>query len=157
MATEDFAADAEMFARLRAAWQEHDPVPAGLVDRMVAAVAVEDLSREYALLTMVETQYADVRGDGDGDTATLQFSDGRTSVLLHVSVTESGDRRIDGWVDAAAAAVLLVQGDRERRTEPGEHGRFAFDGVRPGLYRVRLSVPGREGRTTEFQTPQFEV
>ena len=55
MDIEDFAADAALFARMRSVWAEVDPVPVDLVDRMVAAVAVEDLSREYALLTLVET------------------------------------------------------------------------------------------------------
>jgi len=155
MASDDVAADAAMFARLRAAWEERDPVPAGLIDRMVAAVAVEDLSREYALLTLVEGEYAAVRGESD--TSTLQFSDGETSVLLHVTATESGDHRIDGWVDAAAAAVRLVQGEREKSATVGEHGRFAFDGVRAGLTRVRLTVTRADGTATEFQTPQFEI
>ena len=88
MEHEDFAADAALFARMRAAWEDVDPVPAGLVDRMVAAVAVEDLSREYALLTLAEGSMAAVRGEAD--TATLQFSDGETSVLLHVTATEGG-------------------------------------------------------------------
>lgn len=154
MDDEDFAADAALFARLRATWEERDPVPAGLIDRMIAAVAVEDLTREYALLTLVEGEYAAVRGDGDQ--STLQFSDGETSVLLHVTVTEDDDHRIDGWVDAAATAVRLVQGDRERSVTVGEHGRFAFDGVKSGMTRVRLAVT-RDGEVTEFQTPQFEV
>jgi hypothetical protein len=155
MKNEDVAADAALFARLRAEWQKRDPVPAGLVDRMVAAVAVADLSREYALLTLVEGEYAAVRGEGDE--ATLQFSDGRTSVLLHVTVAEGGERRIDGWVDPAAVAVRLVQAGDERSAAPGEHGRFAFDGVRPGLTRIRLSVRDGAGDAREFQTPQFEV
>ena len=62
METEDFAADAALFARMRAMWQDVDPMPAELVDRMVAAVAVEDLSREYALLTLVSGELAAVRG-----------------------------------------------------------------------------------------------
>lgn len=155
MDTEDFAADAALFARMRLMWQEVDPAPADLVDRMVAAVAVEDLSREYALLTLVEGDLAAVRGESD--TATLQFSDGTTSVLLHVSVTEDGARRIDGWVDAAALAIRLVQGDREWSTDPGEHGRFAFDSVPPGVSRLRLVVRDAGGEMHDFQTPQFEV
>jgi hypothetical protein len=155
METEDFAADAALFARMRAMWQDIDPVPAELVDRMVAAVAVEDLSREYALLTLVSGELADVRGDTD--TLTLQFSDGDTSVLLHVTAPEEGKRRIDGWVDATALAVKLVQGDRERTAELGEHGRFAFDDVKPGVCRVRLVVRDEDDRLREFQTPQFEV
>ena len=155
METEDFAADAALFARMRRMWEEVDPVPADLVDRMVAAVAVEDLSREYALLTLVEGSFAEVRGESD--TATLQFSDGTTSVLLHVTATEDGGRRVDGWVDATALAIRLVQGDREWAADPGEHGRFAFDEVTPGVARLRLVVRAADGELRDFQTPQFEI
>ncbi|HEX5730368.1 MAG TPA: hypothetical protein VEX12_13395 [Microbacterium sp.] len=156
METEDFAADAALFAQMRRMWQDVDPVPADLVDRMVATVAVEDLSREYALLTLVEaSQLSAVRGETD--TATLQFSDGKTSVLVHVTVTEDGARRIDGWVDAAALAIRLSQGDREWSTDAGEHGRFAFDSVPPGVSRLRLVVRGADDDLHDFQTPQFEV
>jgi len=155
METEDFAADAALFARMRAMWQDVDPMPAELVDRMVAAVAVEDLSREYALLTLVTGDLAAVRGDTD--TATLQFSDGTTSVLVHVTVTEDGARRIDGWVDATALAIRLVQGEREWSTDSGEHGRFAFDSVPAGVSRLRLVVRDADGDMHDFQTPQFEV
>lgn len=159
METEDFAADAALFARLRSVWEEVDPLPVDLVDRMVAAVAVEDLTREYALLTLVQHELAAVRGDTD--TLTLQFSDGTTNVLLHVTETEDGAHRIDGWVDASALAVKLIQGDNEHSADLGEHGRFAFDSVGPGVSRIRLVVrgglDGGSGELREFQTPQFEV
>ncbi|MGZ8805408.1 MAG: hypothetical protein ACXWZG_08925 [Microbacterium sp.] len=155
METEDFAADAALFARMRAMWERVDPMPVDLIDRMVAAVAVEDLSREYALLTLVSGELAAVRGDTE--TLTLQFTDGDTSVLLHVTAPDEDHRRIDGWVDATALAVRLVQGDREWGAELGEHGRFAFDGVKPGVSRIRLVVRGEDDQMREFQTPQFEV
>lgn len=156
MDTEDFAADAALFARLRRMWQQVDPVPADLVDRMVAAVAVADLSREYALLTLVEGSALEaVRGEAD--TATLQFSDGTTSVLLHVTATEGGGRRIDGWTDAEALAIRIVQGEREWAAESSEHGRFAFDELPAGVSRLRIAVRTTEGGVREFQTPQFEV
>jgi hypothetical protein len=152
---DDFAADAALFARMRSMWERVDPMPAELVDRMVAAVAVEDLSREYALLTLVEGSLAAVRGEAD--TATLQFSDGTTSVLLHVTATEGGRRRVDGWVDASALAIRLVQGEREREAQLGEHGRFALDEVPPGVARIRMVVRDASGELRDFQTPQFEV
>ncbi|MBP3977017.1 hypothetical protein [Microbacterium sp. BLY] len=146
--------DAQLFARLRRLWGEIDPVPAGLIDRMVAAVAADGLNREYALLTLVEGQLGAVRGETDA--LTLQFSDGTTSILLHVTTTASGRRRIDGWVDTAAAEIVLRQGERERTTTPAETGRFVFDEVTPGLSRVRLTATvGDETRTLE--TPQFEL
>lgn len=156
MDTDDFAADAALFARMRQMWETVDPTPADLVDRMVAAVAIEDLSREYALLTLVEgSVLAAVRGETD--TATLQFSDGTTSVLLHVSATDDGSRRVDGWADAAPLAIRLVQGDRDWSAEAGEHGRFAFDAIPPGVSRLRLVVRGADGELHDFETPQFEV
>lgn len=146
--------DARLFARLRSLWGEVDPVPAGLIDRMVAAVAADGLNREYALLTLVEGQLGMVRGETDA--LTLQFSDGSTSILLHVTTTASGRRRIDGWVDTAAAEIVVLQGERERRTTPAETGRFVFDEVPSGLSRVRLTATvGDETRTLE--TPQFEL
>ena len=53
--------DARMLARLRTHWRAVDPVPAGLIDRMVAAVASDGLNSEYALLTLVEGQLGEVR------------------------------------------------------------------------------------------------
>ena len=156
MDIEDFAADAALFARMRSVWEEVDPVPVDLIDRMVAAVAVEDLTREYALLTLVETsELAAVRGASD--TSTLQFSDGSTSVLVHVAATEGGGRRVDGWVDATALAIRLIQGDKDWTADAGERGRFAFDDITPGMARLRLVVRDADGEIRDFQTPQFEV
>jgi hypothetical protein len=156
MEDDERVSDDVLFARLRAMWQEADPEPVDLADRMVAAVAVADLSREYALLTLVEASTLDaVRGDADS--ATLQFSDGHTSVLLHVTATEDGSRRVDGWVDADALALRLVQGDRDWAAEPGEHGRFAFDPVPRGVSLLRIVVRAADGELHEFQTPQFDV
>ena len=54
-------------------------MPADLVDRMVAAVAVEDLSREYALLTLVEeSALAAVRGETRHRDAAVQRRRRRT-------------------------------------------------------------------------------
>ena len=74
-----------------------------------------------------------------------------------MTATEDGSRRIDGWVDAAALAIRLSQGDREWSTDPGEHGRFAFDSVPAGISRLRMVVRDPDGELQDFQTPQFEV
>lgn len=156
MDTDHFSADAALFSGLRAMWQEADAPPADLVDRMVAMVAVQDLSREYALLTLVEgSAPAAVRGEAD--TATLQFSDGETNVLLHVTATEDGTRRVDGWVDAVALAIRLVQDDRDWQAQAGEHGRFAFESIPAGVSRLHIVVRGTDGDLHDFGTPRFEV
>lgn len=153
--SEDFAADAEVFAALRSVWTDVDPVPVDLVDRMVAAVAVEGLTHEYALLTLVEdADLAAVRGDAD--MLTMSFTDGQTSVLLHVTKTGAHTRRVDGWVDAPALAIRLAQEDHEWGAEATDHGRFEFDDVTPGLTRLRLVIKAEDG-LQEFATGHFEV
>lgn len=152
--------DAALFAELRAMWRDADPVPDTLVERMIAAVASDGLNQEYALLTLVEDRLGSVRGDTDA--LTLQFSDGTTSILLHVTASANGLRRVDGWVDTAAAEIVLVQGEpdsaseRIRTTAPAETGRFAFDDVPAGMTAVRLTTTiGGEERT--LATPRFEL
>lgn len=146
--------DAELFARLHSLWTDVDPVPAGLIDRMIAAVATDSLSEEYALLTLVEQPLSAVRGDTDA--LTLQFSDGTTSILLHVTMTANGRHRIDGWVDTAAAEITLSQGDSIRSTTPTDTGRFVFDDVPSGMTRVRLAAGSGEERRS-LETPSFEL
>ena len=144
-------------AALRRTWQHVDPVPTGFVDDMVAAVASADLGREYALLTLVESD-ATSAVRGDADMLTMQFSDGQTSVLVHITPAEQGTRRLDGWVDGEAAEVRLLQeGDVREATTDG--GRFSFDDLAPGIARLRvlLAAPPVDGGSTELLTPRFEI
>ena len=83
-APHDAADDAAVFAALRRTWQHVDPVPVELIDDVVAAVASADLGREYALLTLVDSD-ATSAVRGDADMLTMQFSDGQTNVLVHTT------------------------------------------------------------------------
>lgn len=152
MTTEQSASDAALLRALRRTWERLDPAPVGLIDRMVAAVAAADLSEEYALLTLVESDAA-AAVRGDSDTLTLQFSDGTTTVLLHVTGTEHRVRRVDGWVDGAATTATLLQDDRETAVEV-DAGRFAFDAVDAGMSRLRITLESGGGVLT---TPRFEI
>ena len=159
MAADESARDAALFRALRRTWEQVDPVPADLVDRMVAVVAAADLSREYALLALVEGEaLAAMRGDAE--MLTLQFSDGTTSVLVHTTETESGGRRNDGWVDAAATEVVLLRDDDAdgERAVPVESGRFAFDDVPAGVLRLRVVLEGEApDGAAALTTPRFEI
>lgn len=156
MNVEESAANAALFAHLRAVWEERDPAPDGLADRMVAAVAVEDISRDSVLLTLLE-QDGLLAVRGEADTATLQFSDGRTGVVVHIAGTDTDLRRVDGWVDGEVLEIRLTQGDRVWTAEVAGRGRFAFDAVPAGLSALRLIIRGADGEPTEFRTPQFEA
>lgn len=146
--------DAELLARLLELWSGADPVPAGMIDRLVAAVAADGLDRDYALLPLVHGKLGGVRSLTEA--LTLQFSDGSTSILLHVTQTTSGRRRVDGWVDTVTAEIALTQGDRTQTTSPKATGRFVFDDVPPVLTHVRLTTMAGDGIRT-LSTPPFEL
>lgn len=149
--------DAVLFRALRDTWQQIDPVPDDLIDRMIVAVATADLSAEYALLTLVvDTDAVAVRGETDA--LTLQFTDGTASVLVHVVTDEKNRRRIDGWVDAPATEITLVQDDETWTTTP-DHGRFSFEDIPAGMCHVRvlLDRTAEPGASAELRTPRFDV
>lgn len=160
MTSESMAADHTLFTALRRVWRQVDPVPEGFVDDMVAAAASADLGRDYVLLTWVDS---DARSAvrGDADLLTMQFSDGATSVLVHVTAAERGARRLDGWVDGEVAEVHLLRqlhtGEEAQATSAD--ARFAFDDVPAGIVRLRivLSTPPRPGAPTQLLTPRFEI
>ena len=157
MTSESTTDDAALFAALRRTWEGVDPVPGGLVDAMIASVASADLGREYALLTLIESD-ATSAVRGDADMLTLQFSDGHTNVLVHVTPAERGRSRLDGWVDGDVADVRLVQ-DGAEVAATSDGGRFSFEAVPPGIsrLRVRLAAPPEPGTADELLTPRFEI
>ena len=144
----------ELFTALRSAWEDVDPVPAGLAERMIAAVAVDDLNREFQLLTLVEGVEVAVRGE-DGN-RTVQFEGDGTEVLLHLAAPQSGVVRVDGWSRPAVLAARLAQEDEEWSAQTVGDGRFAFDHVRRGRSRVRMVVQQNEAMR-EFTTPWFDI
>ncbi|WP_228389411.1 hypothetical protein [Cumulibacter manganitolerans] len=140
---------------VRRTWEIGDPVPEGLADRMIAAVASAGLSEEYALLTLVESDTSAVRADTDQ--LILRFTHGSTTLLIQVGESVSGGRRIDGWIAGVATEVHLIQDSREWRAEVDD-GRFAFDDVPAGIVRLRVTLePGASGGETSVITSGFEV
>ena len=127
-----------------------DPAPDDLADGVLARLAVEDLEREYELLTLVErvdlaagTRSAtDTTTEGDDSTVALEFAGTSYRVLVRIS-TVDGHRRLDGWVVPAIPMHILVgpparpgapAPERRRRRD----GRFEFAAPMTGEVRLWL-------------------
>jgi hypothetical protein len=148
---------------LKRTYEDLDPVPSGLTEKVLVAVALEDLELEYELLTMVHRsqQLAGVRS-GDDQKLVLEFTAAGVTVMLRVSPVDDGHRRIDGWVvratddkDAAVDLTASLWQEHGTATSPvGSHGRFEFANVPSGLTRLDLVTAGTD---PAFRTTLFEI
>lgn len=151
-----------LLVAIKKMYSELDPPPAGLTERVLVALAVDDLDLEYELLTMVHRsqQLAGVRS-GDDQKLVMEFTAPGVTVMLRISPVDAGHRRIDGWVtrtaDAKADAPELTASlwqEHGTHTAPvGTHGRFEFASVPRGLTRLDLNADS----DTAFRTTLFEI
>jgi hypothetical protein len=153
--------DERLFAAVRHACERFDPVPSGLVERMVTVtrdIAHEDPDLELELMLLTERLSDLVGTRGGARSYTLRFAGDDIDLLVRVGVAEDERRaRIDGWVVPAASAPVQVRevGGEGRCFEAmaAESGRFEFPDLPTGFYRVSLQL----GDDRTFGTPAFEI
>ena len=130
--------DERLLGALRAMWEQRDPVPPGLADRVVFALSLEDV--EVELLRLREEFLMGARGEERARTVTF------TSDSLSVTITINPGRdgvRLDGWISSGAGMpVELRAGGRSVETAADEDGRFVFEPLAPGLIQLAFRLPG---------------
>jgi hypothetical protein len=153
--------DDDLLDAVRRASDAHDPVPAGMVERMVAVtrdVADHDPDLELQLMLVVERFEELVGTRGGARSYTLRFGGDGIDLLVRVGVSEEeGRARLDGWVVPAAGGPVQVHevGGEGRRFDgmTAESGRFEFPDLPTGFYRVCLRLADDQ----TFGTPAFEI
>lgn len=147
--------DERLLGALRQMWQQRDPVPAGLVDRVLFALSLEDV--EVELLRLRDEVLLGARGEERVRTVTF------TSDTLSVTVTIDPGRdgvRLDGWISTGPGMqVELRAGPDSTRVRADDEGRFVFESLAPGLVQLAFRVPpGPGGRPArEVVTPAVEI
>jgi hypothetical protein len=149
---------------VRQVWEEHDPVPEGLVERMQAVVQTEailaDTDLDYELLVLVERS-AELAGARGTTAYTLRFAHGTTEVLVRAVGNDSGGARLDGWIAPAVAMRVRAtevtdHGEgRSWEIEADANGRFEFADLPTGLFRLWLTP--LDSDSVAFGTPAFEI
>jgi hypothetical protein len=153
--------DERLFAVVRRATDAFDPMPDGMVDRMVAVtrdIAENDPDLELQLMLVVERFEELVGTRGGARSYTLRFGGEGVDLLVRVGVSEEeGRARLDGWlVPAAPAPVQIREVGGEGRVYEGvaeATGRFEFPDLPTGFYRVSLKLADDQ----TFGTPAFEI
>src|SRR5262245_7223744 len=153
--------DDRLLDAVRRASETCDPMPVGLVERMVTVtrdLAHEDPDLELELMLVME-RFAELVGTrGGARSYTLRFGGDGVDLLVRVGVAEGeGRARLNGWVvPAVSAPVQIREVGGEGRSYDGaaaESGRFEFPDLPTGFYRVSIQLPDDKA----FGTPAFEI
>jgi hypothetical protein len=151
----------QLLDAVRRTLDAHDPVPPGMVERMVAVtrdIADHDPDLELQLMLVVE-RFAELVGTrGGARSYTLRFGGEGIDLLVRVGVSEEeGRARLDGWVVPAASGPVQMHevGGEGRQFEAmaADSGRFEFPELPTGFYRVSLKLADEQ----TFGTPAFEI
>jgi hypothetical protein len=144
--------DLAVLRRLRDLYQQADPMPPGLPERIRFAVALRDLEVEVARLAAEEDSAA-VAARGLEQSRTITFDSDSLTIMIRVSPDRDGTARVDGWL------APPQRRDIEMKTAPGslsavsdEEGRFAFARVPHGTCQLVVG-PAEPGPGRSVVTP----
>ena len=149
--------DADDFAllnSLRAYYDEHDPVPDGLVERIQFELTLDALQAEVATLTQLDL--AGARSAAMESVRTITFTSESMTTMVTITPDGEGSVRIDGWAAPGAGIrveILLADGTRE--TSADDDGRFVFEQVPTGL--VKFALHPADGESTTVVSPTMEL
>lgn len=136
-------ADFAVLNSLRAYYDEHDPVPDGMVERIQFELTLDALHAEVATLTQIDLADAGARSAQTESVRTITFTSESMTTMVTISPEGDDTVRVDGWAapgDGIRVEVLLADGSRETRAD--DDGRFVFEGVPVGLAKFALHPTG---------------
>ncbi|GAB2587965.1 hypothetical protein [Microlunatus antarcticus] len=138
------AEDVALLERLGALWQQHDPVPDGLVDRIEFALTLDALETEVATLTLVDLAPSGSRAGETESVRTVTFTSETLDTMVTLTDAPDGTVRVDGWIaPGAAMRVELLLDGATLEVDADEDGRFVLESVPKGLAKFALHPPGR--------------
>jgi hypothetical protein len=151
------ASDLAVLNSIRAYYDETDPVPAGLVDRITFRLTLDALETELATLMELDLAGAGVRSADTESVRTVTFTSESLTTMVTLTGEPGGTVRVDGWAAPGAGIrveVLLDAGPRE--THADEDGRFVFSGLPRGMAKFALHVRKGDNMATVL-SPALEL
>jgi hypothetical protein len=134
--------DQAVLDRLAAVHALIDPPPADLDERVLFAIALDGLDAEVARLGEQLAVGSGARGSER--TRTITFDADSRTVMITIADRPDGLVRIDGWLAPAAALrveLRVPEPAPARIVTADAAGRFAFDGVSPGIAQLLVHPP----------------
>lgn len=154
------ATDSALLDEVERLYDQVDPVPQGLTDRLSFALALDELYAEVAELSRVPMDLAGVRGElAEVRTETVTFTAESLTAMITVTHVAPDRVRLDGWVAPAQRLQVRLRMQQGRfETIADAAGRFSFADLPDGF--VQLSFrPGSGGDDggPAVVTPSFEL
>jgi hypothetical protein len=165
--------DDEILQSVADLYAELDPAPDDLADGVLARLAVEGLETEYELLTLVDRVDVSAGTRSGTQTATettatvaLEFAGSAYRILVRISSSDDGIRRLDGWVAPAVPMRVFLgpAGDdlagARQSAFADRDGRFEFNAPMAGEVRLWLLPQPRDTAAPDappFVTPPFLI
>ena len=141
--------DFALLNTLRAHYDESDPVPDGLVERIQFHITLDALNTEVATLTQLDMAAPGARSATTEAVRTITFTSDSVTTMVTLTPLGDGTVRVDGWAaPGAGIRVEVLLPDGPRNTYADDDGRFVFESVPSGLAKFTLYV--RRGE--EFST-----
>jgi hypothetical protein len=153
------AADVQVLEEVARVFEQVDPVPPDLVDRVKFSLALDEMYSEVARITRMSVDALAVRSEPTSEvrTETLTFSADELTVMVSISRGGRTGLRIDGWVaPPAPTTVQLRLQDETRELVTDESGRFVLEGIPDGFAQMTFRPVSDEGRGSVV-TPVFEL
>jgi hypothetical protein len=152
------AADVSVLQEVAALYEQVDPVPPELVDRVRFSLALDAMFSEVARITRLPVDAMAARSEPTAEvrTETLTFSTDELTVMVTVARGARTGLRIDGWVaPPAVTSVQLRLQEENRELVTDDSGRFVFEGLPEGFAQMTFRSSAEERGSVV--TPVFEL
>jgi hypothetical protein len=141
--------DAALLNSVRAYYEESDPVPDGLAERIQFELTLDALHAEVATLTRMSLADGSIRSAATESVRTITFTSESLTTMVTLTQQPGGTVRVDGWASPGGGIrveVLLADGARE--TYADSDGRFVFEDLPGGFAKFVQHIP----QGSEFAT-----
>lgn len=149
--------DFALLNSIRAMYDEADPVPDGLVERIQFELTLDALEAELATLMQLDLIDSGVRGAATEAVRTITFTSESLTTMVTLTPQPDGTVRVDGWAAPGAGVrveVMLPGGPQD--TVADDDGRFVFEQLPSGLAKFALHLPKGDGISTVI-SPTIEL
>ncbi len=148
--------DLRALGKVAELYDELDPVPAGLVERIQFGITLDALHAEIAELQR-SSDLAGVRSDDPAASQTVTFTSANLTTMITITPLSPERARIDGW--AAPGEGLFVElraTDTVLYAHADADGRFVFEHVTRGLVQFLIRQPDGSVLSPVI-TPSIEI